>query len=106
MKKESQRDVYEGELSCLDCANFKIKIKCLKRNNPNIGKKDWYLKFDCGRAYCTKNMLVGSEKINDNHDSRIEYIFYREIFGKINNGWVHPDWTFANVCPDFESMDD
>ncbi|MCZ7405388.1 MAG: hypothetical protein O8C67_10735 [Candidatus Methanoperedens sp.] len=93
-----------GPKNCLDCKNFRIKLKISKSSWRNTTGKQRIV-FEGALARCVCGYIVREA----NKSTEIicpTFKFDSVMWKKINEGWRHFDWNMANRCMDFVSMED
>lgn len=99
-------EFFPGEKSCFDCKNFKMKIPVVKIfGRPKMIFCNQNNKAQNPIARCSKNLLLKEDNIRKNGNIiEAKYVFTDDRWESVKRGELDKDWTFANVCWEYESM--
>lgn len=108
-----------GNKNCYDCRHLKVKIPIKKCGlTKKYGWAGLYLSFGDRliRARCVKKNLIKEDikcKLLGTRDCNPETCLdlaclasFDIKWDKLNAGWRNSQWSYANICSDFSSIND
>ena len=96
----------KGPKNCFDCKNFVCKIPINNSfSNPKTGSRGLIV-YGAAHVRCRlNNLLIGVTKGGEIKEAAFH--FSPTTWHNIkHHGGRHKDWALANMCEDFESMND